>query len=452
MQIVIVGAGTVGFELAVQLQSQGHDVSLVEEDGARAASISEKLDVLVVEGNGSSPRALEQAGIRQASMLLAVTSHDEVNILACGLAEQMGVEQRIARIRNHELTSSRSPIKLENLGVTRVINPERVLVRVIDQIARVPDAVEVFAYHDGDIVISRHIIRDNMPVAGKNLIEVLEMAENRQFLAVAIKRDGKTWIPAGDDILQDGDDVTTLFRHDALPEYLRLLDLEDRVPRRAFVAGDSLTAVQLCAALREWIDSVTLLDPDYEHGLLAAEELDLVEVLHGDPSDRDFLREANLSGCDLFVGASERTTQNVMSALLARSEGARQVSAISLEPRSNRLFREIGVDHVISPRRMVSQEIMDLIHRGRFSMELQLRDMDLESLEILAEEGSKITSAPLHKVWNPFKRQAIAGAIIREDKILIPRGDSHVEAGDELIVITQPKTLNQIRRLFKGKK
>jgi trk system potassium uptake protein TrkA len=333
-----------------------------------------------------------------------------------------------------------------------VINPERVLVRVIDQIARVPDAVEVFAYHDGDIVISRHIIRDNMPVAGKNLIEVLEMAENRQFLAVAIKRDGKTWIPAGDDILQDGDDVTTLFRHDALPEYLRLLDLEDRVPRRAFVAGDSLTAVQLCAALREWIDSVTLLDPDYEHGLLAAEELDLVEVLHGDPSDRDFLREANLSGCDLFVGASERTTQNVMSALLARSEGARQVSAISLEPRSNRLFREIGVDHVISPRRMVSQEIMDLIHRGRFSMELQLRDMDLESLEILAEEGSKITSAPLHKVWNPFKRQAIAGAIIREDKILIPRGDSHVEAGDELIVITQPKTLNQIRRLFKGKK
>ena len=450
MQIVIVGAGTVGYELAIQLQKQGHDVALIEERAERALEISEKLDILVVPGSGSSPSALEQAGIRDAEMILAVTSEDEVNILACGLAARYGVGQRIARVRNPELTDAEGKMVLDGFGVTRFINPERVIVQVIDQIARMPDAIEVFGYHEGEILISRHIMKEGMPVVGHDLVEILKLAGGKDFLAVALKRNGETRIPSGADVLQAGDDVTTLFSKNGLPAYLRMLDLEDKVVHRAIVSGRSLTAIHLCDKLKNWVEKVTYLDQDYEHGLHAAERLEGVEVLFGDPTERDILREAGVENVDLFVGAGEDTSKNVMSALLARSEGAKKIIAISMEPRSNHLFREIGVDHVISPRRLMALEIMDLIHRGRISVELQLRDMDLESLEIQAEKGAKITTGSLAEIWQPLRGKAIAGAIFRGEELIVPRGDTRIEAGDDVVVVTYPQTVSKIQKLFRG--
>lgn len=451
MQIVIVGGGTVGFELAVHLQRSGHDVALIESRPARCAELAEKLDVLVVEGTGGSPHALEQAGIGQAQMVLAVTSVDEVNILVCGLAAQYGVPARIARIRSGEFMGKDSRVNLEALGVTQIIDPEHVMVRVIAQIAHIPGAVEVFSYHDGEILIARHILREGMPIIGRRLMDVGELTHGHRFLAVALRREevGKTWIPAGDDVIAVGDDITTTFTRESLPRYLELLGLESRQVKRAIVAGDGLTAIQLCEELARWVEVVTLVDWNPAHALRAAERLDGVEVIAGDPTERDVMREVSVHRADLFVGVSEDTTRNVMGALLARSEGCGEVIAVSMEPTSNRLFREIGVQHVISPRRAIAQEIMDVIARGRMSVELQLRNLDLESVEIQAGEGSKLTRGPLSKVWTPYKRQAIVGAIYRDGRAMIPRGDTVITPGDEVVLIVKPKHVHTIQSLFK---
>lgn len=454
MQIVIVGAGTVGFELAVHLQNSGHDIAVVEADGERCAEIGEKLDLLVVEGPGSSPRALEQAGIEGAEMVLAVTSVDEVNILVCGMARQYGVETRIARIRSGEFRGKSAHVSLAELGVTRVIDPEQVMVRVIDQIARIPDAVEVFSYHEGKILIARHVMREGMPILDKRLVEVVQMAGEHQFLAVALRREevGKTWIPAGDDVLAAGDDITTTFTRDSLNRYLEMLGLEGKRPRKTIVAGDGLTAVQLAQAFATWMEDVTLIDPSPPHAHFAAARLDGVEVIVGDPTERDVLHEVGVGRADLYVGAGKATSRNVMGALLARAEGAGRVIAMSLEPQSNELFRKIGVDHVISPRRAIAQEIMDVIARGHYSVELHLRNLDLEAVELRAGENSKVTRGPLQKVWTPYKRQAIVGAVHRDGQAIIPRGNTEVQPGDEVIVIIKPKHVHSIRGLFKGRK
>jgi len=453
VQIVIVGAGTVGFELAVHLQKAGHDVSLVESDAARCAEISEKLDILVVDGPGSSPRVLEHAGLPDAQMVLAVTSVDEVNILVCGIAAQFDVPTRIARIRSSEFRGQHATVDLEQLGVTRVIDPEQVLVRVIDQIARIPDAVEVFSYHEGQILIARHIMADGMPILDKNLIEILRMAGDDQFLSVALKREQeeKTWIPAGDDVLRAGDDVTTIFPRDSLPKYLELLNLTGKRVHKAIVAGDGRTAIQLSEDLETWVESVTLVSPDTAHARRAADLLDRAEVICGDATERNVMMEVGVDSADLFVGVGQRTTHNVMGALLARAEGTKRVIAMSLEPKNNALFRSLGVDHVISPRRAMAQEIIDLIHRGRRSVELQLRDMNLESVELIAGENAKITRAPLQKVWMPYKRQAIVGAVVRDGQVLIPRGKTQIQAGDEVIVVIKPQHIHKIQSLFKGR-
>lgn len=450
MLTVIVGGGTVGTELAVHLMKSGHDVSMVEQDHAHCVELNDKLDCLVVEGAGSSPRALAQAGIADANMVLAVTSMDEVNIMVCNIAAQYGVPTRIARIRCSEFTDRHSPVNVEQMGVTEVIDPERVLVRVIDQIARIPGAVEVFSYHHGAILIARHIMEEGMPLLGKNLIEITKMAGSLEFLAVALKRQtGEARIPTGEDVIDAGDDVTTIFPEDSLPKYLDLLGLSGQRARKAIISGTSLTAIQLAEQLSTWIDVVTLVDPDPQHAQLAAKRLNNVEVIHGDPSEADLLREVNVDSADLFVGAGQSTSLNVMSALLAKSEGAKRIMAMSFEPKSNRLFREIGVDHVISPRRALAQEILDIIYRGRRSVELQLRDMDLESVELMAQPGSRISRKPLTQVWTGLRGQAIVGALIRDDKILLPTGDTQVAEGDEVIVIVKPRSMAKVQKLFK---
>ncbi|MBD3237157.1 MAG: Trk system potassium transporter TrkA [Candidatus Eisenbacteria bacterium] len=450
VQTIIVGAGTVGFDLARQLLKAKHDIAVIERDSQRCAQIGEKLDVLAIPGMGTSPPSLESAGIGDAELCIAVTSVDEVNILVCSMAEQYGVPTRIARVRNRELTAPDSPIDLASLGVTRVINPERLVVRIIDHIARIPDAVEVFGYHDGEVLIARHIMTDQMPVIGRSLLEIPNiLAADHYFLAVAIKRGGRTWIPAGDDRLQPGDDVTTVFPFTSLPEYLRALGLSRRRVRRAVVAGQGLTVQLLCETLRAWIEDVTLIDPDPADGQSAAESLQGLDVIEGDPTDRTVLQEVNVSKTDLFVGAGRSTTQNVMGALLARSEGAPKVLAVSYEPQNNRLFRQIGVSHVVSPRRAMTQEIMDVIHRGRGAMELQLRDMPLESFELRAEIDSPITAGPLSDVWAPWRRKAIIGAVIRDGRPLLPRGETRIQPEDDVIVITEPKHVDRISKLFR---
>lgn len=450
MQIVIVGGGTVGSELAAHLQRSGHAVALVEPRAERCAELAEKLDILVVVGGGGSPRALERAGIAQAQMIIAVSSSEEANILSCGLAAQYGVPVRIARIRSGEFQDRHSPVTLAALGVTRIIDPEHILVRIISQIARVPDAVEVFSYHDGEVVIARHIMRAGMPIIGKRFADVAELAGEHSLLAVAMRRgsEDKTWIPAGDDTIAAGDDITTTFTRESLPRYLELLGLEHRRVKKAVVAGDGLAAIQLCRELRGWMDTVTLVDWDPGHALRAAQQLDEVEVISGDPTERDVLREVTVGHADLFVGIGNDTNRNVMSSLLARSEGCREVIAVTMEPKSNRLFREIGVNHVISPRRAIAHEIMDIIARGRMSVELQLRDLDVEAVEFSAGAGSKVTRGPLSKVWAPHRRQAIVGAVYRQGRATIPTGKTTLEAGDEVVVIVKPKHLRTIKDLF----
>jgi trk system potassium uptake protein len=437
----------------VHLQQAGNDVSLVERDPARCAEISEKQDIMVVQGPGSSPRTLEQAGIAEAEMVLAVTSIDEVNILVCGMAKQYGVKSRVARIRSGEFIHHETQISLDDLGVTQIIDPERIMVRVINQIAQIPDAIEVFSYHSGQILIARQIIRQDMPILGKSLVEILKLAGEHQLLAVALKRrdSEKVWIPTGDDLMLEGDDITSIFPRESLGKYQEMLALTDKRVRKAVVAGDGLTAIQLCEQLETWVEKVVLIDSDPDHAEIAAAHLDKTEVLHGWATERDMLHEVNVDGADLFVGAGRETSPNVMSCLLARSEGARRVIAVSYEPKSNRLFREIGIHHVLSPRRALAQEILDFIHGGSRAVELQMRDLDLESVQLVVGKNAKITKGPLSKVWTPYKRQAIVGALFRGNKVLIPRGDTVLEPNDEVVVIVKPKHINRIHGLFKNR-
>ncbi len=452
MRIVIVGGGVVGFSLAEHLMYENHDITLIEKDPNVCSVDGDRLDIKLICGNGSSPRVLEAAGIKGADMILAVTPIDELNIIVCSIAQQYGIASRIARIRSNEFRGNDSSIDIAKMGVTLVIDPEQVVVDSIIQYVETPGASDASNFQHGNILIRAYQVTEDMPIANKTLIEISKDLEDQRFLFIAAVRNGEGIIPHGDYLIEPGDEIYGIFPRDAIDSYLELFNQTRKDVKTVVISGDSLTAIQLAEALEKIVDKVILVDPDAEHARQAADILNNVDIIHGDCTESSILKEVYVRNAQFFIAAAKVSEYNVMSALLARAEGAREVIAVSNEIRQDRLFNSIGIDHVIYPRLAIAREILEAIHRGHIGQVVRIRNLNIEALRITAEEDSPITGKPLQHIRSKIQKGSIISAIIRQDEMIIPDGNTVIEPGDQMIVITHTKNLSRVRKLFKSRK
>jgi len=452
MRIVIVGGGVVGFSLAEHLMYDNHDVSLVEKDPNVCRIDGDRLDIKLVCGNGSSPRVLEAAGIEGADMVLAVTPVDELNIIVCAIARQYGIKSRIARIRSNEFRGRDAAIDIGKMGVTLVIDPEQVVVDSIIQYIETPGASDASNFQEGNILVRAYQVTEDMPVANKTLSEIGKGLENQPLLFVAAIRDGEGFIPHGDYLIEPGDEIYGIFQRDSIDTYLELFNQTRKDVKNVVITGDSLTAVQLADTLQNLVEKVVLVDPDAEHARQAADILNNIDIVHGDCTESSILKEVYVRNAQFFIAAAKETEYNVMSTLLARAEGAREVIAVSNEIRQDRLFNSIGIDHVIYPRLAIAREILEAIHRGQIGQVVRIRNLNIEALRITAEENSPITGKPLQHIRSKIQKGSIISAILRDDEMIIPDGNSVIEPGDQMIVITYTRHLSRVRKLFKSRK
>ena len=451
MRIVIVGGGVVGFSLAEHLMYENHDISLVEKDPNVCRVDGDRLDIKLICGNGSSPRVLEAAGIKGADMILAVTPIDELNIIVCSIAQQYGIESRIARIRSNEFRGGDASIDIGKMGVTLVIDPEQVVVDSIIQYVETPGASDSSNFQKGNILVRAYQVTEDMPIANKSLIELGTDLENQPILFVAAVRNGEGIIPHGDHVIQPGDETYGIFPRDSIDTYLELFNKTRKDVKTVVITGDSLTAIQLADALQEIVDKVVLVDPDAEHAHLAADILNNVDIVHGDCTESSILKEVYVRNAQFFIAAAKETEYNVMSALLAKAEGAREVIAVSNEIRQDKLFNSIGIDNVIYPRLAIAREILEAIHSGHIGQVVRIRDLNIEALRLTAEHNSPITGKPLQHIRSKIPKGSIISAIIRETEMIIPDGSTVIEPGDQMIVITYTKNLSRVRKLFKSR-
>jgi trk system potassium uptake protein TrkA len=452
MRIVIVGGGVVGFSLAQQLLYEKHTISLIEPDPQVADDIASRLDLQVIAASGSSTTALEEAGLKGADMVIAVTPIDEINILVCSIARQYDVLQRIARLRSREFLSPESHVSLKDLGVTDFIFPEQVVVDAILQYVETPGASDAVNFETGSILMRAYRVQAGMPMAGKSLIELRSMMQPEMFLVAAVLRDGKGIIPHGEFVIQEGDKVYGLFPRPAIPSFMRLINESHDSVKRVVLTGNNLSTLELAAALQDRVNSVIYVDPDLAHAEMIAARLDKVEVIHGDCTEVATLSEIDIKKTDFFVASSDEADYNMLSALLAKSEGAREVVAVSTEYRHDKLFHSIGIDHVINPRITAAREIMQIISRGHIGSVVRLGDAEIEAVRLTVPENSDITGMPLKKVWNKLRRGAIIGMIIRGDRMIIPDGETIIEANDHVITVAYTRFVSSIRKLFKEKR
>lgn len=448
MQIIIVGAGLVGTSLAEYLHKLGHDVTIIERDSDRIEQVGEKFDVRIVRGSGSHPRALLEAGIENADMIIAATPLDEVNIIACMIARHYSVEHRIARIRTWDFHRDSADILPIEFGITKVIYPEESTIGAVMNFIETPFAIDAQDFLDRSVLMRSYQITESMPIANKPLSDLRSQEEGKVLLVVAIIRGEEVFIPRGDARVLPGDKLLVLFPKESLDYFLTLVGLDSKPAKKAVVYGNSLTAINIARALNEELESVVFIDPDYQHAQEASLKLQKMDVLHGDGADVDVLREANIRFADFFIAASKQNDENILSCLLAKSEGAREVIAVVNDDQHIDLFHSIGINHVINPRQLTAAGILNAIYNGFVAPSAHIQKTDIDVLRFAVSRESPIAHKALKDGWKKVLGYAIVGVVIREERMIIPDGDTVLMPGDIVIVFSRGSGIKAVTKLF----
>jgi trk system potassium uptake protein len=446
MRILILGLGDVGFHLAQQLAQENHDVVVIERDRERARSSQDAMDALVIEGNGASLTTLERAGIEKTDLLLAVTSEDEINIMACLSASQYKVPKRIARVSKPDYYDHTGILPPERLGVDLMINPERECALETYQLLHSAAATEFAQFEGGLVQVIGVRVREDAPAAGKRLLEIARMTSGVRALVVAITRNGETIIPSGATRIEAGDQVFILGEPHALPEILPLAGYARFALQRVIIAGGSREGWFLAHMLEKHRIECTIIEASRSRAVELAEDLSRSLVFHGDATDLDLLEMEAIGEADGFVAYTGSDETNLLSCLLAKSLGARKV--ISLIDRFDYipLVARVGVDAAVSPRMAAVNAILSHVRRGSVLAVATLKGTRAQGVEFNVTSRFPYAGVPLSEVR--FPPGSLIGAIIRDEKVIIAFGADTILAGDRVIVFVQPDALDAVEALF----
>lgn len=446
MRILILGAGDVGVHLAEQLARENHDVVVIEQDRDRARTMQDYLDALVIEGNGASLTTLENAGITKTDLLLAVTSHDEINIMACLSAAQYDVPKRIARVSKPDYYDHTGILPPERLGVDLMINPERECAIESYQLLQSAAAAEFAQFESGLVQLIGVRVKPNAPVAGKRLLEIGRLVGAVRALVVAIAREGETIIPTGATRIEEGDQVFILGEPAHMADVLPLAGYERFDLRRVIIAGGSREAWFLAHMLEEHRIGCTIIERSRHRAFELSEGLRRSLVLHGDATDLELLEMEGTGEADGFVAYTGSDETNLLSCLLAKNLGTPRV--ISLIDRFNYLplVARVGVDAAVSPRLAAVNAILGHVRSGPVLAVATLKGTRAEGVEFNVSSRFRFRDTPLSEVKLP--QGSLIGAIIRGDRVIIPGGGDRIQAGDRVVVFVLPEALRQVEDLF----
>jgi len=449
MKIIIIGTGQVGYFLCERLSMEGHEVTIVDRNAEQVRRTQDRLNVLGIQGNGASAEALEQAGIKEADIFIAVTDSDEVNILSCLLAREYQVKTRVARVKSIEYSSHGAVLSKEKLGINLMINPDDAVAEEMVKIACHTGAFDVAEFVEGQIQFLGYRIGEGSPLVDMTLRDLGELRSMYRFLITAIGRADKTIIPRGDDTIQLGDRVF-LFAHEKdLPAIQYLLQSEstkkNRRPR-AFILGGSRIGMHIATDLENLQFDVRLVDQNEQRCEALSAKLKKAIIINTEGTDIRTLLDEGIEGSDVFIAVTENDETNILCSLLAKQHGARRTIALVNKPELLNLAPTLGIDACISPRVAAASAILKYVRRGDVISLATIEGSNAEVLEIMIKPQCSILSIPLQKI--AFPEGAIIGAIVRGGTYEIPSGSSTLSAGDRVVVFALPNALAKVERFF----
>ena len=456
MKAIIIGAGEVGFHTAKLLTVDNNDVVLIDESEDACQRVNEHLDLQTLCGPGASPVLLKDAGINDAELIIAVTNSDEINMLACQIADRYGVETKIARVSNPHYFSEESGLTPQDFGIDLLVNPEHLCVEEFMRLLRTPEAREIVEFEDGRIQLAAFRIKRQNPFVGKSLKELDKEGAISDIRFAAIKRPGapNIIIPKGKDVLMQGDDVFVIGSGFAMEQLFRVFGIIINAHLdRVIIVGASAIGIELARVLEENGTDVKLIESDEELAELASQSLKRTTVLGGDYLQLKLLEEAGIEGVDGFVSVTGDDEDDIMACMMAKEHGAQRALALIQKPRYLPLLARIPrLDGVVSRHLSVVSNLLKLIRRGNIVSVASLHEIDAEVIEIITGVNAKIAHKEIGALKTRFPENACIGAILRRENLIIPYGETVIQPADRVIVFSMPEAIPVVEDMFAARR
>ena len=445
MKIIIIGAGDIGYHLAKMLSYEKHDIVLIEKDQDRYSHAANTLDAHVFHGSGTSFTLLENAGIEKTDLVVAVTDSDEVNLLAAIAAKQYGVERTVARVKNREFLRTDAPINAQKFNIDLIIHPESVAAQGTVRLLRQGAATDFIEFAKGKIIVMGiQLDRDN-PILNIPLSELSQRYPDFIFRIIAIHRKDTTKIPRGNDFLVHNDRIFVIVARENVQDVVRITGKEDVKIEDVMILGGGQTGYIIAHELEKDYN-VKIIESNVEKSYDLAEKLKRALVIKGDGLDLDLLAMEGIIDMDAFIAVTGDDETNIVSCLMAKHLKVPRIIALINRTDYWSIIPTIGINAYISKQLLTVNSILKFIRRGAIVNVASIPGIAAEVIELIPKKGSKITRKPLRELG--FPSGAILGAVMRDDHVFIPVGDTQVKAGDKVVLVSLPADIHEVEEFF----
>ena len=452
MKIIIVGDGKVGFTLAEHLSQEEHNVTVIDTNDDALRHASESLDVMCVKGNGASISVLKESGAESADVLIAATSLDEINMVCCLTAKQLGAKFTIARVRNVEYAMELSHMKRE-LGIDLAINPENATAVEISRLLRFPSAANIETFCRGRVELMGFRVREGDFLADQPLsAQTNKIRELPMLLCAAEREDGEVIIPDGTFIPRVGDRLYLVGQPAGLTAFFRLLGRHIPKLHSAFILGGGRISHYLSNILLKMGMQVKIVERNPERCRHLSDVLPQALIIQGDGTDQELLEEENASASDAFIALTDRDEDNIIISLYAMQQKVPKVVAKCNRQNYTGIVRHLGLESVISPKFFTANQILQIV-RGRQNTKgsvmntlYKIGDSGAEAAEFVVNQTTRHLGIPLKDLH--LKKGILVAVIIHQGRTVIPEGSSTIQLGDTVIIISSGHGIQDINDIF----
>ena len=451
MNIVVIGGGTVGGAISAQLAQEGHAITVVDNNAAALAELQNAFDVFAVEGNGADISVLRKAGAEKAELLIAVTSFDEINILCCAAAKKLGTQHTVARVRNPEY-SELIRLMREEMNLSLTINPELAAAREIYRMLRFPSAAKIDTCCRGRVELVELTVPAGSPLCGTSLYD-LRGKLNIKFLVCSVSRDGKVYIPSGNFVIEEGDDVCLTAPDEEMTRLFKAIGVYKQPVRDVLIVGGGRTTYYLEGLLQKGKIRSTVIEKDKDLCHELAEQFPC-NVICDNGTKQELLLEEGLENADAFLALSEMDEENAIVSMYAKTQNVRKVVTMISSMSYIDFFRGVGLESIVSPKSSTTAFILRYVRGMANTSEdaeieslHRLMDGQAEALEFaIKEDIAGLTDVPLKSLRS--RHGVLIACIVRKDEILFPTGDDAIQSGDTVIVISASGKIKSIKDIL----
>ena len=450
MKIVVIGLGSIGKSILKSLSGEGHTITIIDENKDLIENLIEKYDVFGVVGNGACTDIQQEAGAADADLVIALTRNDELNIFACLVSKRLGVHHTVARVRNPDYRKQIGEMQ-DDLGISMVVNPERETANEIFNLINLPSIASMEHFAQGKVLLVEVIAKNECALIGESLISLGQKLRSK-VLICAVQRGDEVIIPAGNFVIQQGDRIHLTADARTLGTFLEEVNLVKSPLKNVMIVGGGKIGYYLADMLSQKKYKVKLIEENPAKAEDLADSLPKVIVSCGNGTQHDLLIEEGIEAMDAFVALTDVDEENMIVSMFANKKNVRKAITQIENDDLFGMLDELGIDNTISPKQVVASRIISYARALSNSIGsnvqtlYQLVNNRVEALEFAARKPERIYGKPLKELF--IKKNCLVACIIRNNEVMIPNGNSAIELGDNVVVVTTGKNLDDLADVF----